>query len=64
MIGLVGYTGSVAVIGWIPRLLLRLVARTQTPRSAVWFGGDDVDTMLLGEVTDSTPSDSGSPTAG
>ena len=39
VIGLVCYAGSAAVVGWIPRLLLRLVVRTQTPRSAARFGG-------------------------
>ena len=40
------------MIGWIPRLLLRLVVRTQTPRSPVWFGGEDTYSILLGEEID------------
>ena len=39
MIGLVGCAGSANVIGWIPRLLLRLVVRTQIPRSTAWWWG-------------------------
>ena len=54
VIGLVGCAGSVAVIGWIPCLLLQLVVRMQTPYSAVWFGGEDADPMLLGGKTDPT----------
>ena len=42
------------MVGWFPRFLLRLVVRTQTPRSAASFG-DEVDLMLVGEVTDSSP---------
>ncbi len=55
MIGLVGCAGSTAVIGWITCLLLWLVVRKQTPCLAAWFGGEDTDPMLLGEVTDSSP---------
>ena len=54
VICLVGCTGFVAVVGWISRLLLQLVVRTQIPRLATWFGGEDADPMLLGEVTDSS----------
>ena len=55
VIGLVGCDGFSAVIGRITRLLLQLVVRMQTQRSATWFGGEDTDPMLLGEVTDSSP---------
>ena len=41
--------GSTAVIGWIPRLLLRTVIRTQTQRSAAWFGGKDEDPRPAGK---------------
>ncbi len=41
MVGLVGCAVSVAAIGWIPRVLLRMV--------------EDADPMLLGEVWDSFP---------
>ena len=54
MINLVGCAGSTAVIGWIPRLLVWLVVRTQTPRSAAWFGSEDAEPMLLGEETDTS----------
>ena len=54
VIGQIGCTGSAVVIGWIPRLLLGLMVRTQTPRSAAWFGGENADPMLLREVTDPT----------
>ena len=64
MIGLLGCAGSMAVIGWIPYLLLWLVVRMQTPHSAAWFGGEDTDPMLLGEVTDTSPPGSGRPAAG
>ena len=63
MIGLVGCAGSAAVVGWIPRPLLRLVVRKQATCSAAWFGGENADPMLLGEVTNSTPKNSGSPAA-
>ena len=43
MIDLVGWAGSAAAVGWIPRLLLRLVVRMQTPHLAAWFGGEDAD---------------------
>ena len=33
------------------------------PHLEAWFGGGDVDPMLLGEVTDSSPPGSGSPAA-
>ena len=55
MIGLVGCPGSAAVVSWIPRLLLRLVVRIQTPRSVAWFGGQDAEPIRLREVTDSSP---------
>ena len=62
VIGQVGCAGSAAVIGRIPRFLLRLVVRTQTPRSTTWFGGEDADPMLLREGTDtSSPLDFRSP---
>ena len=54
LIGLVGCAGSMAMIGWIPCLLLWLVVRTQTPCSAAWFGGEGADTILLGEVTETS----------
>ena len=60
VIGLVDCTGSAAVVGWIPRLLLRLVVRTHAPRFAAWFGVEDADPMLLGEVTDSSLPGTGS----
>ena len=47
--------GSAAVIGWIPCLLFWLLVRMQTPLSAAWFGGEDANPMLLGEVMDSSP---------
>ena len=59
VIARVGCAGSASVIGWILLLLLRLVVRTQTLRSSAWFGGEDADPMLLGEVTDSSPPGSG-----
>ena len=33
MIDLVGCAGSAAVVGWLPRFLLRMVGKTQTPLS-------------------------------
>ena len=56
-IGLVGFGGSAAAIGWISRLLLQLVGRRQTPRPAVKFGGKDTDLILLEEVMISSPPD-------
>ena len=53
--------GWLAVLGWIPCRLLQLVARTQTPHSAVQFGGEDADSMLLGKRTDTFPLGSGEP---
>ena len=49
MIGLVGCAGSAIVIDWIPHRLLWLGVRTQTPRSADWFGRKDAGPILLGE---------------
>ena len=46
VIGLVGCAGSAAVVGWIPHLLLRLLVRTQTPRSAAWFGSGDAEVRI------------------
>ena len=55
VIGLEDCAGSAAVVGWIPRLLLRLVVRTQTSRSVAWFCGEDSYPMPLGEITDFSP---------
>ena len=63
VICLVGWAGSAAVVGCIPRVLLRLVVRMQTPRSGVWLGGEDADPMLQREETNSSPAVSGSPAA-
>ena len=49
MIGLVGCAGSTAVVGWIPRLLLQLVLRMQTPHSVAWFMGEDTDPHAAGK---------------
>ena len=56
VIGQVGCAGSVAVAGWIPRLLLWLVVRTQSASSAAWLGGEDAESMLVEEVMGSSPS--------
>ena len=48
------------MIGWISRLLLQLVVKTQTSRAAAWFGSEDTEPMLLGEATDASPPGSGS----
>ena len=61
VIDLVGCAGSAAVIGWIVRLLLWLVVRTQTPRFAALFGGKDADPILLEEVTNTSLPGSGDP---
>ncbi len=54
MIGMVDCARYSAVVGWIPHLLLRMVVRMQTPRSAVSLGGEEKKAMLQGEVTDSS----------
>ena len=51
MICLAGCAGSAAMVGWILPLLLWLVVRTLTPRSAAQFDGEDADPMLLGDET-------------
>ena len=59
VIGLVGYAGSAAMIGWIQHLLLWLVVRMQTLHSTALKG--DADPMLLGEEIDTSPLGSGEP---
>ena len=51
IIVLVGRAGSAAVVRWIPRLLPRLVVKTQSPHSTTWFGSEDVDPILLEKET-------------